>query len=85
MPQNLVSKPYTTQRTRLRVRSIVQQEFSWGPFCVTVDTFLGLIEAEQVFNPFLDRLGSFGEKIREEETKWRGFWGSISCGATSYC
>jgi len=64
---------------------VVSQEFSWGSFCVIVDTFLGLIQAEQVFDPFLDRLGSFGQKIREKETKWRGFWGSITRGAAACC
>ncbi len=50
---------------------------------MTLDTFKALTSIENVFTPFADSIQAFGERIREDQTGWRGFRGSITSSADS--
>lgn len=65
--------------------SLVRQEFSWGRFCLTLALFSKLVKVEEVSSPFLDWTQAFGLKIKENQSKWRGFWGCGSAGDNPHC
>lgn len=56
---------------------IVQQEFSWGRFLITLDTFKGIFLHHDVFTPFLDFVRAFGCKTREDERVNDGFYKKV--------
>jgi hypothetical protein len=59
--------------SNFNVFSIIRQEYSWGRFQITLDTFQKLLIYEGVFPAFLDCVHAFGFKIDEDEKVWDGF------------
>lgn len=46
--------------------SLVQQESSWGRFCITQESFERILSFHRVFPPFLDFIYAYGVKFDED-------------------
>jgi hypothetical protein len=56
--------------------SVIAQEFSWGPLCITDDTFESIINREAVFEVYLPWLQEFGIRIKEDVLSWQDIYQS---------
>jgi hypothetical protein len=56
--------------------SVIPQEFSWGPLCITGDTFESIINTEAVFEVYLPWLEEFGIRIKEDVLSWQDIYQS---------
>ncbi|KAI9785127.1 MAG: hypothetical protein M1839_000765 [Geoglossum umbratile] len=59
---------------------IIRQEYSWGRFKITWETFQMILKFQNVFTPFLDFVQAFGFKVDEDHKIWDGYHASFSGG-----